>query len=139
MPDRKTGADYYIAFKGVDITPRYRRFDPGLREETADVTAGGDQVRLYAPTLRVVNPRLTGIYDSGTAIGTAILAALTEGGEGTLLWGPEGTATGRPKWGILARVTRFNIPAEYDGETEIEVEWANRAGAFLFDGRTATW
>lgn len=139
MADRKTGADYVIQFRGVDITPRYRSFDPGLREETADITAGGDQVRLYAPTLRTVAPRLSGIYDGGTVTGTAILGALKEGNEGTLLWGPEGTAAGKPKWGIVGRVTRFNVPADYDGETEVEVEWSNLQGTFLFDGRTAVW
>lgn len=136
---RQTGAAAYIAFQDVDLSPRCIQFDPGLREDFTEMTAGVDAVRWYMPTVRRAAPKLRGAYDAITATGTAILAALTEGAEGTLVWGPAGTAAGNPKWGILARVSRFNVTATYDGEAEFEVEWINRQGTFVYDGRTAVW
>lgn len=136
---RQSGAQTYIAFQDVDLSPRCIRFDPGLREDYTELTAGNDALRWYAPTVRGAAPKLRGQYDAISATGTAICAALTEGGEGTLIWGPAGTASGQPKWGILARVARFNVTAAHDGEAEFEVEWINRQGTFIYDGRTAVW
>lgn len=135
------GDNVYISFKGVVIDTLYRSFDPGTEEENVDVSAGGDTLRVYAPTLRKIAPSASFIYDTaeiGTAV-TKIFQALTEGNEGTLLWAPAGTSTGMPKWGINARVSKFNPGLEYDGETEAEVEFINIGSAFYFDGRTAVW
>lgn len=135
------GDNFYLSFDGVVIDQLYRSFDPGSEEENVDVSAGGDTMRVYAPTLRKLAPTASFIYDTaeiGTAA-TKIFQALTEGNEGTLLWGPAGTATGMPKWGINARVSKSNAPQQYDGETEVEVEWINIGSAFYFDGRTAIW
>lgn len=138
---RITGASLYLSFDGVDIKTLYRSFDPGIEKENVDVSAGGDQLRFYADTLMKVSPTGTFIVDTaemGTAA-TKILNALKVENEGSLVWGMAGTATGMDKWGITAKVVKSNHSSEYDGETEIEVEWVNTGSAFLFDGRTAVW
>jgi hypothetical protein len=136
---RASGTAAYIAFGGVDLSPRCIAFDPGLRQDFVELTAGGDALRWYAPTARVAMPTMRGLYDPDSPTGAAIIDALAEGNEATLQWGVGGATPGEPRWGIAARVARFNVTTAYDGEAEFAVEWINRAGAFVYDGRTATW
>lgn len=138
---RITGQTLYLNFDGVDIKALYRSFDPGIELENVDVSAGGNAARQYAGTLMKISPKLTVIMDTdemGTAV-TKILNVLKLGNEGSLIWGPAGTATGMDKWGMTAKVFKANPPKEYDGETEVEVEFENTGTALLFDGSTAVW
>lgn len=138
---RQTGNALYVSFDGVVIDTLYRSFDPGTELEFVDVSAGGDALRVYAETLRSVAPTMTLINDTaemGTST-TLIFNALTEGNEGSLVWGPFGTSAGMPKFGITAKVSKVNPSHTYDAEVEYEVEWQNTGSAFLFDGRTAVW
>ena len=139
---RLTGASLYVEFKGINISGNYRSFDPGLELEVVDTSAGGSTLRTYEKTLFNIQPTMTVIYDfgtSGTPLGTAILAVLKEDQTGTLIWAPEGTATGKPRWGILARVTTANASFTYDAEVEREIAFANLQSEFIYDGRTAVY
>lgn len=133
-----TGLGYYLEFDGVVIDNDYRSFDPGFEIETVEGTAGGDSVRLYVPTLIKVEPSGTFIVDNN-ANGIAIRAVLKEGNSGNLIWGPEGNAAGKPKWGITANISKSQVASTYDAELELEVTWYNEDGALLYDGRVATF
>jgi len=130
-----TGRDLYVEFLGVDITGIFRNFDPGLDHDTVEVTAGGDSLRKHALTIEKCEPTLTAIYDPADAA----LAKLQQGSAGTLTWAPEGTATGKPKWSIDAKVSRANHAIGYDQEVEVDGAFVNIGSVFIDDGRTATW
>lgn len=133
------GSDsFYLEFNSVALTSDYREFDDGMEEDTVDGSAGGDDVRVMVQTLIKVDPSLTIIVDDN-AEGQAIRAVLKIGQTGNLIWGPEGNAPGKPKWGISARCTAAPTKRTYDKEAEIEVKFANLQGTFVFDGRTATF
>lgn len=133
-----TGLGYYLEFDGVVIDNDYRSFDPGFEIETVEATAGGSTARSYVPTLIKVEPSGTFIVDNN-ANGIAIRAVLKEGNSGNLIWGPEGNAAGKPKWGITANISKSQVAATYDAELELEVTWYNEADDLLFDGRSATF
>lgn len=133
-----TGLDYYLEYDGVAIKGDYRNFDPGFEFDTVEGTAGGDTVRNYVPTLIKVEPSGTFIVDNNAA-GIAIRAVLKEGNDGNLVWGPEGNATGKPKWGVACNISKAQVSATYDAEQEIEVTWYVASGSLLYDGRSATF
>lgn len=130
------GKNYYIEWDGVQITSPYRSFTPGVMEETAEGTAAGDDLRTYVKTLDKAEPKGKFIIDSAD---TSILAVLVKGHTGTLIWGPRGNASGMPKAGIVARITKAEAVGEYDKELELEVEWVSTSGAWSFDPATATF
>lgn len=136
---RYTGPQLHLAFKGITISAiPWRTFEPGFEEEVADSSGGGDALRVYIKTLDKMEPTFTYVYDDNAA-GTAAEAVLKVGNEGTLIWGPYGTATGRPKWGVVARVTQWNQTHQYDDVIETEVKFSVISGTYAFYGGTATW
>ena len=136
---RYTGPQLYVSFKGIAITATpWRQFNPGFEEEVADSSGGGDALRVYIKTIDKLEPSLTYVFDDNAA-GTAAEAVLKVGNEGTLLWGPYGTATGRPKWGVVARVTQWNQSHTYDDVIETEVKFSVISGSYVFYGGTALW
>lgn len=130
-----TDANLYLSFSDVDISGIYRSFDPGFEEENVDTSAGGSTMRTMAPTLEKVNPTLTAIYN----VGHSGITKLVVGATGTLTWAPEGTAAGKPKWSINARVAKANASFQYDGEVELDVDFVNTGTAWADDGRSATF
>lgn len=78
----------------------YRQFDWTPSLALIDSTAGADGFREYlAGTGEGGDISLSMVAQEG---GTALIGALGRGNEGTLLYGPEGTATGKPKFLIPA-------------------------------------
>lgn len=133
-----TGANFYLEFAGVPVLGDYRKFDSGLELETVDGSAGGDSVRVEVATLFKVRPKLTMIIDND-AYGLAIRAVMKEGQAGNLIWGPYGNTAGLPKWGITCAVAKATPMPTYDKEQEMEIEFYNTLGTFLYDGRTITF
>lgn len=72
----------------------YRKLDITTSVKEAVVTAGPDAREGRLPTIKDVKCSISLVADVG---GTAMLAALAEGVVGTLICGPEGTATNKPK------------------------------------------
>jgi len=132
------GSQFYVEYDGVAIIGDSRNFDPGFEIETVEGSAGGDAVRNYVPTLIKCEPSGTFIVDNNAA-GIAIRAVLKEGNDGNLIWGPEGNATGKPKWGVAANISKAQVAMTYDAEQEMEVTWYVTSGALLYDGRSATF
>lgn len=130
------GKDYYLEFNGVVITGPNRSFTPGESDETAEGSASRSTLRNYVVTLTKVEPKGKFIVNSAD---TTILAALKKGQSGTLIWGPDGNAAGKTKYGIEARITKSERTKEYDKEQELEVEWVNTADGWTFDPASATF
>jgi hypothetical protein len=136
---RLVGRDFYATFKGISMVAiPFRTFDDGLEEEMAEGSGGSDAIRNYVKTLDKIEPSFEWVYDNGTA-GTALAAVLEPGQEGTLLWGPRGSAAGLPKWGVTCRVVKATPDITYDDVQIDKVKFVVTSGSYVFDGRTAVW
>lgn len=88
--------------------------------ETIDTTAGSDTVRTYINSFKSATASLS-LVDQTNAAGTA--TALDAGVRGTLIIGPEGTASGKRKitFPCMSSGGKYSWP--YDGIAEITVEF----------------
>lgn len=117
-----TGTNLYVAFGGTALNADYRSFEPEEEMGVEDASAGSDAARTYKTTLKDGNASYTARSIAGTA-GTAKWINLAVGTEGTLEWGPEGTATGKVKASVNAILTNRSQPNEYDQVAEWSYEW----------------
>lgn len=113
------GNNLYVSFGGTVISGDQRSLSKTGSVDTVDTTAGADTDKSYLTTLRDATFELT-ILDNG-GDGSAVRRALAEGNGGTLIYGPEGTAAGKPKYECYALVTAFNTEYPYAGEVEFTV------------------
>jgi hypothetical protein len=130
-----TGKNLYIAFGSTVLSAAQRSLSITEEQETADVTAGADTYRNFANTVRMIEAEAELVYQDGTA-GSAILAALTLGAEGTLVWGPEGNTTGLPRKGFLARVVNVSQDIPFDDAITITLGWQMAGTALVYNGIT---
>jgi hypothetical protein len=88
--------------------------------ETVDATAGADTVRTFKSTFITAQASVSLVDQTG---GTAVVAALAAGVMGTLIIGPEGTATGKRKitFPSMSQGAKYNWP--YDGIAEIAIDF----------------
>jgi len=133
---RAVGKDGYISFQGVEVGADYRSFDVELTVDTVEVSAGNEASKRYIATLKDGTAKLTYAY-SGTA-GTAYTNRLKVGEQGTLLWGPEGTAVGKPKGGVVAIVVNHSKPMTYN-DLITRTATFQFSGDLLFQDEVDTW
>lgn len=149
---RLTGANLkalWIDAIGTIEVATIRSLTPNIGYDTAETSAAGDSIRNHALTLQTVEPSLTYIdFDatepgvSGTlavVAGTALRTRMAPGASGTLLWGEQGTASGKPKGGFHAYVTKNEPSLTYDSEIERSVEFRAVAGSWVSDPGSAVW
>lgn len=114
-----TGKDLYIEFAGESFNTDYRSLSVDRQIDTVEVSAGADTDKSYLTTLRDATFSVT--YVDENASGTVVNATLYEGAYGTLTWGPEGTASGKPKFSCAAWVTSVTAGLEYATEVTRDV------------------
>lgn len=124
-----TGGALYVSFGGTVLNADYRSFEPEGEIGLEDGSAGADVGRTFKKTLKDGNASLTLRSIAGTA-GTAKWVSLYEGAEGTLVWGPEGTATGASKGSVYAIIENRSNPQEYDqvAEWTFSFKYSDAAG-----------
>lgn len=133
-----TGSEGYVEFDGVAISSDQLDFDPGMEGVLEDNTAIQDTLVNYISIRERVRPTLR-ILIHDDAQGRAIQAVLQQGHTGELIWGFFGNASGDPKWGITAEVVRANVAMKHDDLQVLDVDFANTANVWLYDGRTETF
>lgn len=134
-----TGKRLRIFYAGTDLSGEFRTVDVTEQQETADVTAGADDYRNFANTVKMIEVTAEIIMKEHGSGGSAILAAMSLGGEGTLIWGAEGTATGKPKDGFYARLVDRSRPIPFDDAYLIKAKWQMAGTALAFNGVTDLW
>ena len=117
-----TGQNLYVVFGGTVLSADYRSFEPEEEIGLEDGSAGSDTARTYKTTLKDGKATYNGRSIAGTA-GTAKWVNIPVGAEGTLEWGPEGTATGKIKGSVNAIVSNRKMPNEYDQVAEWGWDW----------------
>lgn len=135
---RYTGKNLYVKFGSTVLTTSGRNFDVTHEQEQADGTAGADDYRVFLNTVKNIGASMEIVMSTG-ATGSAVIAAVQPGQEGTLEFAPVGTAAGNPKWGFAARVSNSSMAYPYDDAAILSVEWTNYGSALVYNGATAVY
>ncbi len=109
-----TGKDLYLAFKGTAIHARFRQFSTNEDVDLVDQSAGADVAKTYLTRLEDGDAELEFLDQAGGTAATALWNLCDKGAEGTLEWGPEGTATNKPRHYVNAIVKNRNREFPYD-------------------------
>jgi hypothetical protein len=119
-----TGAGMYFQWVtsggtvNLEADERTVNLNPSV--DFADSTAGADARKTRIPTLKDTMASYAGVAQKG---GTALEDLLTEGQEGTIFFGPEGTVTGKRKYTIGAFSGGPKYAFKYADVTEISIEF----------------
>lgn len=117
---RYTGQNMYISFAGVAINTDYKSLSMSETIDTVDITAGSETTRRHIPTISSAEMSFEVFQTDVTSTGgTAIRGVLAVGTQGTLIWGPEGTAANMPKYSCVATITQLDISYPFDGAVEM--------------------
>ena len=92
-----SGSQLYLKFASTVLSGEYRTLTVSETQNVADASAGDDTGTTRVSTLTDATFTVEMVALAGTA-GTAIWGAVDPGAQGTLEWGPEGTATTKPKY-----------------------------------------
>lgn len=133
-----TGTALYIVFKGQTLHGEHRSFSFENTGDVDDVTAGADVDKEYIVTHKDATMQLT-LVDTGTDLASERQVLYTHA-QGTLTFGPQGTASGMPKYECQAIVTGHSTEYPYDGHTEIQASFQrNGAWAENYEEEGDTW
>jgi hypothetical protein len=95
MPEYN-GNDIYLRINSVNVEARWRSFDPKISIGDEDVSAGaGIDWEKHASKLRNVSATITLVYDD-TQAATDMAALVTSNDVVAIVYGPEGSAAGKP-------------------------------------------
>ena len=124
-----SGSALYLAWVHAGgtavLNTDFRQFDWTPSLALIESTAGADSFREYIPGIgEGGNISLTMVMQSS---GTALISALARGTQGTLVYSPEGTATGKPKSSIPAISKGPAYSQPYDDVVEFKVEFQQSA------------
>ncbi|MBN1964051.1 MAG: hypothetical protein JW910_05360 [Anaerolineae bacterium] len=138
---RYTGKNLHVVFRtsaGVEYTLHgdQTRLEVTEEVQSADMTAGSDTGVYEKPTLQVMGATLT-VKHTG-ASGTAVWVGVDIGDEGTLIYGPAGTAAGAPKGGFPCYVRSRSLDVPYN-EAVVRTATFGPQGARLYDVETDVW
>lgn len=91
--------------------------------DLVDVTAGADTTKVYLASFKDYKVNVSGLEDTGGTIGALAGTALGPGASGTLVVGPEGTATGKPKrsYPVMSQGVVRNYA--YAGASEFSIDF----------------
>jgi hypothetical protein len=115
-----TGKNLYFEFQGQSYGPGYKTVTITETQNTADSTAGSDDYETTIGTTKTLEISVSCLDRNNTA-GSAIRSTSRIGNKGTVIIGPEGTATGKPKYSAFLRVSNVNRPFEHKTETKYDV------------------
>ena len=96
------GNGLYITFGGTVLHSDFRTFETEETVDMVDSSAGADVAKTY---LKALEDGTASLELVDQTVGTLVWAAIKKGNYGTLVWGPEGTASGKPKQQVLAYST----------------------------------
>ena len=108
MANRYTGKELYVLFAGTTISGEFIEFTFERTARLVDVTAAGDTHRRQRATT-IDGDWTLKVFDHADN-GPALNQVLAVGAAGTLIFGPQGNATGQPKFAFEALVTRHQQP-----------------------------
>ncbi len=106
------------------LTGDQTAFEYSPSVDLIDQTAGADTNKSYIVGTKDGKASLTAYLQSGTSTGgTVTFNTCIEGAEGTLIFSPEGTATGKPKSTIPAISLGWSQSMPFAGNVEVKVDF----------------
>lgn len=120
MANEFTGKNLYLKFGSTVLGSRFRTFEPNEEIGLVDASAGTDVARTKVSTLEDGGASVEFLLE---AAGTTEWAACDKGTFGTLEWGEEGTASGKPKHTVYAVVKNRKKSVVYDDIVKANVEF----------------
>lgn len=118
-----TGNDLYLSFAGTTVHADFREFSASEEIDLVDASAGADVAKTYLTALEDGTASLTLLDQTGGTAATAMWQLMDKGAEGSLIWAPEGTATGKPKHYVNAIVSSRERSMPYDDVVELTFEF----------------
>jgi hypothetical protein len=118
----------------IILTNDFTKFDVDRQIDLLDASASNTLDKEYINGLKDATAKLD-LFDITTAAGTVLAAALVEGTAGTLIYGPQGTATGKPKAGFAAITKSLKHSLDIGNPVSLASEF-QKTGAFLYDWGT---
>jgi len=115
-----TGKALYLAFGGVVLDTDYRSFGPSEEVGVVDQSAGADTARTYLTTLTDGTGSSAIVLQAADTTTWGAVALKTEG---TLEWGEEGTAAGKPRHHVNAIVTGRSKDISYADVIIATIAW----------------
>lgn len=134
-----TGKNLYVTFGTTVLSAAQKSFEVTETMEQADVTAGADDYRNFLATVKTIEATMEMVMREHSDGGSAILASLYLGDQRDLVWGVEGTATGKPRDGFRAMLVERTKTMKFDDAYVLKLKWVNYGTAILYNGVTATW
>lgn len=123
-----SGSAWYGTFGTVVISGDQRSFTDNSSVGMIDSSAGADPEQSFIKGLGNATFELS--YVCNGIEGAAMRQALAHGSYGTLTHGPEGTATGQPKYSCVVWITAHNHENPYDNVAVGSVSF-QKTGAWL--------
>lgn len=114
------GSALYLKFGATVLSSDYRSFNSHEEAGIIDASSGADTYRNKIAILTDANASVELV---GQSAGTALWAALAPGTSGTLEWGDEGTATGKPRSYGVAIVKSRDRKVAYDNITVLNADF----------------
>ena len=105
----------------TDLAADFQSWEVSDEMGLAELTAGDDAAASYAATYTKGKGTWKALYDQ--TAGTVIWAAVANGTSGTLTWGPEGSASGKPKFTVPAIVGSRSMTFPFAEAIEITAEF----------------
>lgn len=120
MGNEFVGSSLYVEFGGTEISSRFRSFEESTEVGMIDKSAGADTGRSYIANLDDGGASMEFLHESEAS---ALWAALAPSTEATLIWAPEGTATGKDKSTVTAIVQSRRRSIVFDDVVKVNVEF----------------
>lgn len=112
------GRSTVVTFASVTLNTTYRSAKVDESVDLVDKAAGSDTHKSYLAALKDTTFNLEFEKD-----GTAAWAACVPGTEGTLVYSPDGTAAGKPKYTAVAIVGKRSSTNPYNDLVMATVDW----------------
>ena len=138
---RYSGKNMYFRFvtsAGGTIAPSadYRTWTVDDSADEIDASAGADTYKVFLAGQSARTGNFTYLMSTAasTPSGTTLFAQLSPQTEGTIFWGPEGTASGKVKYSAAAVILGRSMSVPYNGVVECTVNFRLNAADTV-----ATW
>ena len=124
--DRYTGKALYATLGSTVLTADYQTLTTKREFGKAEKTAGADTHASYIPTYGDTTVELEVLKKSGTA-GTSewssLVSYLGAAADGTLTWGPEGTASGKAKHVTTGFIEEMETEVPFDDMVTLKIKF----------------
>lgn len=139
IANRYTGKNLYAEFicsaGTIALTGDQRSLTVDREADLVDITASSESDKSYLVSLKDGTAEVE-VLDQGSTATAGFEAAMPEGTTGTLIYAPQGTASGKPKRGFGAIAKSVSVEYPYSDVVVYRISF-QKTGTVLFSGTAA--